>query len=322
MYALLWLLLPLAALSGWWAARLSQRRGDAAQARFKSAYGQGLNYLLNEEPDRALEVLVQLVEVDRDSLELHLALGSLFRRRGEVDRAIRVHQNMLARNTLEPPLREQVMLELARDFLKAGLLDRAEHLLLELRQAGVCLQAVCRHLADLYQQEKEWRDAIDAARCIAASDPAHWHTRIAHYCCELGDDALRSGRYEEALAHAREALAVAPDCVRGSCLLGSVYQCRGEFVQAIEAYRAIERQNRGLFPEVSAALRSCYVHLGHEEAAALQPASADQVGAAGYPDSGRYKCVDCGFSSRKLFWQCPGCQRWSSVKPVSVSEVE
>ena len=117
MQALLWLLLPLAAASGWWMAQYSQRgERRRSRSRLNSAYGQGLNYLLNEQADKATEVLIQMLEVDPDTVELHLALGSLFRRRGEVDRAIRLHQTIIARSRLSESLGSQATLELGRDL--------------------------------------------------------------------------------------------------------------------------------------------------------------------------------------------------------------
>ncbi len=187
MYGLFWLLLPLAAASGWWAARVCERRRkSASRARLNSAYGQGINYLLNEEPDKATDVLVKLVEVDPETVELHLALGSLFRRRGEVDRAIRVHRNIITRTRLSDALRDQAKLELGRDFLKAGLLDRAEQLLQELLQQGVYVLEASRHLVEIYQQEKEWRKAIEVAERVTENAGDDWQNRIAHYYSGLG----------------------------------------------------------------------------------------------------------------------------------------
>ena len=135
-----------------------------------SAYGQGINYLLNEQPDKASEVLIQMVEVDPDTVELHLALGSLFRQRGEVDRAIAVHQNIISRSKLSKALRNQASLELGRDFLKAGLLDRAEQLLLSLLERKEYEKVVCQYLIDIYQQVKEWGKALEIGERLVTLD--------------------------------------------------------------------------------------------------------------------------------------------------------
>lgn len=324
MYALLWLLLPVAAASGWWAAHYSQRkRKRRSRARFNSAYGQGLNYLLNEEPDKAVEVLVQLVEVDPDTVELHLALGSLFRRRGEVDRAIRVHQNIAARARLSEALRNQARLELGRDYLKAGLLDRAEQLFNSLLGRGADERVICQYLVDIYQQEKEWAKAIAVARRIAGSDPAHWRIRIAHYHCELGDNALAQGNYATALVEAERACCEDAGCVRALLLKASACQHAGDFQAAIEAYQSLGSQSQRLIPEIREELQSCYDRLPSG-----QP-MAGGTGSAPYSPGGdplepvtRFRCEQCGFSSRKLFWQCPGCKSWSSVKPFGQSQTE
>ncbi len=324
MYQLLWLLLPVAAASGWWAAQYSEKkRRRASRARFNSAYGQGLNHLLNEEPDKAVEVLVQLVEVDPDTVELHLALGSLFRRRGEVARAIRVHQNIAARARSSVELRNQARLELARDYLKAGLLDRAEHLFSKLLHGGVHERVVCQYLVDIYQQEKEWRKAIEVARRIAGTDPAHWKIRIAHYHCELGDEALTRGAFADALAAAERASGEDAACVRAQLLKASACQHAGDFQTAIEVYRALGSHSQQLLPGLREQLQACYRSLSPGEAWHEADTGMAEPGNSAKVDSQtRFRCDQCGFGSRKLFWQCPGCKSWSSVKPLGQSRAQ
>ena len=153
---LLWLLLPLAAASGWLAARFEYRRNAAKQLDLPSAYFQGLNFLLNEQPDKAIEIFIRVLEVNSDTVETHLALGNLFRRRGEVERAIRVHQNLIARPTLGKEQRSQALLEPGQDYFKAGLFDRAENLFLELAEIRAHSEQALALLRHIYQQEKEW----------------------------------------------------------------------------------------------------------------------------------------------------------------------
>jgi lipopolysaccharide biosynthesis regulator YciM len=320
MYTLLWLLLPVAAASGWWGANYSHsKRKSRVRAQFNSVYAQGINYLLNEEPDKATEVLVRLVEVDPDTVELHLALGSLFRRRGEVDRAIRVHQNIIARSRLSAPLRQQATLELARDYYKAGLLDRAEQLFNQLLADGVNEPVACQYLVDIYQQEKEWAKAIEAAEQLVSTDPGYWKTRIAHYHCELGDVALVEGDYARALVEAERARCVDGACVRALLLKASAYQHAGDFQAAIDAYESVGGSNQSLVPEIRQALRACYASLS----SGCTPLGEGLRNADAIPNEDgrvapetRYRCEQCGFSSKKLFWQCPGCRSWSSVKPL------
>ncbi len=338
MEILLWFLLPVAAASGWWMAQYSQQKHKTrARARLNSAYGRGLNHLLNEEPDKATEVLIQMVEVDPDTVELHLALGSLFRRRGEVDRAIRVHQNISARANLSAALHAQATLELGRDFLKAGLLDRAEQLFRQLLSRSEYEKEVCQHLVELYQQEKEWGKALEIGERLTGLDSAQWRLRLAQYHCELGEVALGRQDFERALAEAESAQREDPDCVRATLIKGSVLQSRGDFRNAITTYQQVETQNADLLPEVMGAIQACYTqendqqgwedylnalvarhsylvffqkHLVHRP---VQESSVQQA---------RYRCDQCGFTSRKLFWQCPGCQGWSSVKPIKAGTSE
>jgi len=323
------LLLPVAAASGWWAARFSHKKIHAgSRAALNSAYGKGLNYLLNEQPDKATEVLIQMVEVDPDTVELHLALGSLFRRRGEVDRAIRVHENVMRRAALSEALRAQAGLELGRDFLKAGLLDRAEQLFTRMLAEGQHEQEVCRHLVDVYQQVGEWEKAIEIGQRLARSDGGNWHVRVAHYLCELGERALAQRDYQATQDYAGRALQENPDCVRANLLRAQCYEAQRQFDAAVAAYRQVQQQDADLIPELAESLRRCERALGETVAvgteAAPAPAGLTAGGDAQHSRGGqvRYRCEACGFSSRKLFWQCPGCRGWSTVKPITASETK
>jgi lipopolysaccharide biosynthesis regulator YciM len=333
MQILVWLLLPVAAASGWWAARYSHKKSNAgSRAVLNSAYGEGLNYLLNEQPDKATEVLVQMLEVDPDTVELHLALGSLFRRRGEVDRAIRVHENVMGRLSLSQELRQQASLELGRDFLKAGLLDRAEQLFARMLAKGLYEKEVCRHLADLYQQVSEWEKAIEIGGRLANIDSKSWCVRIAHYRCELGELALQQNDLERALNCAGRALDDDPGCVRATLLRGRCHEAQGDFRAAVDAYRQVQEQDASLIAEVIGALERCYAALGETRVGLVGVQSG--AGAVCFDDEpavvarrsgvreARYRCEACGFSSRKLFWQCPGCRDWSTVKPITAGNAQ
>ena len=338
MQALLWLLLPVAAASGWWVATYRQRKQQRrAKSVLNSAYGQGLNYLLNEQPDKATEILVQMVEVDPDTVELHLALGSLFRRRGEVDRAIRVHRNIIARSGLSETLNAQATLELGRDFLKAGLLDRAEQLFLRLLDVRRYDDDARAHLIDLYQQEKEWGKAAELARVFAAQGDDVWRSRLAQYLCALGEAALERGNTIRADGYADDALAEDADCVRATLLKGRCLQTTGRLDDAVETLRLVEFQCAELLPEVLGEIRDGLLELGRpgdwttyvDELAGRHPwlvfyrknVVEQNTTQAVVPQS-RYRCQQCGFASRKLFWQCPGCQCWSSVKPIKTGSAE
>ena len=259
---LFWLLLPLAAASGWYAARREQRRPPVA--RLSEDYFRGINYLLNEQPDKAIEVFTRMLEVNSETVETHLALGSLFRRRGEVERAIRIHQNLIARPTLENAQRSHALCELAQDFLKAGLLDRAENLFLELAEIPAHAEQALRFLMAIYEQEKDWDKAIAAGRRLAQA--AGWDPEpvLAHYQCELGEVGLRAGNVELARERAIDALAIDSRCVRANVLLGQAAMARGEIRAAIAAWQKVEQQDAGFLDEVIGDIAAAFRRLNDE----------------------------------------------------------
>ncbi|WJW76695.1 lipopolysaccharide assembly protein LapB [Thiohalobacter sp. IOR34] len=264
MLDLLWLLLPVAAASGWLMARRSQGDPCADQrAELNSDYFRGLNFLLNEQPDKAIEVFIQMLEVDSDTAETHLALGNLFRRRGEVDRAIRIHQNLIARPTLNREQRGAALLELGQDYMRAGLLDRAESLLRELLEIGSQTRPALKHLLDIYQQEKEWDQAIEIARRLQAEQDQDMRPVIAQFYCELAEAALRNGDPAEAGNLAKRALGFDRACVRASLIQGRIAREAGQFRQAIRAFRRIEEQDIEFLPEVLPELQACFRAAGN-----------------------------------------------------------
>ena len=180
----LFLLLPIAALSGWLTARRHyKKRFSTLQSRFDPDYFKGLNYLLNEQPDKAIDVFIGLLEVNSDTVETHLALANLFRRRGETERAIRIHQNLIARPTLSPSQRDQALIELGLDYMSAGVLDLAEQLFLELLNKPSPPNETYRHLLGLYQQQKHWQKAIDMAKKLRSEHPEKIGAEIAQLYC-------------------------------------------------------------------------------------------------------------------------------------------
>ena len=190
---LLWLLpllLPLAAVSGWYAARREQSGRERARGLgLSSDYFRGINFLLNEQPDKAIEVFVRMFEFNSETVETHLALGSLFRRRGEVERAIRIHQNLIARPSLDKAQRAQALCELALDYQGAGLLDRAENLFLELAEIPAHAEQALRSLMHIYEQEKDWDKALAVGRRLARIANGRVTPVLAQYCCELAERA-------------------------------------------------------------------------------------------------------------------------------------
>lgn len=269
MLDLLWLLLPVAAASGWWAGRRSARRGGTVRigaSRPPSDYFRGLNYLLNEQPDKAIEVFLRLVEVDSETIETHLALGNLFRRRGEVDRAIRIHQNLIARPNLASEHRSYALLELARDYMRAGVLDRAEGLFSELVRNRAHVAEASRQLLTIYEREREWNAAIETAeRLQRVSGESHSHL-IAHYWCELADAERRAGNDKAAQRLAQRALGADQGSVRASILEGDIAMESQQYRQAVRAYRRVESQDPAFLPEVIERLLTALAQIEHASA--------------------------------------------------------
>ncbi len=261
---LIWLLLPLAAGSGWLAGRYDHKRQDARKD-LPSAYFKGLNFLLNEQADKAIEIFIKVLEVNSETVETHLALGSLFRRRGEVERAIRVHQNIIARPALDRNQRARALLELGQDYLKAGLLDRAENLFLELAEIRLHNQEALKLLMHIYQQERDWEKAISVCRRLGRAGGPGFADVIAQYYCELAEEAYGRSDYDGAREEARRALQSDRGCVRASIVLGNVEAALGRHKEAIRAWRRVESQNVVYLGEVAEPLARSFQALGDEE---------------------------------------------------------
>lgn len=255
----LFMLLPIAALSGWYIGR-RERPGKLNYRGMEIPldYIKGLNYLLNEQPDKAIDVFIQMLDVNSDTVETHLALGSLFRRRGEVDRAIRIHQNLIARPTLNVEQRTQALNELGQDYMRAGLLDRAEALFKELVESGPHTIHALNQLIDIYQQEKDWEKAIEAARLLAIKTGKSQDSVIAHYYCEMAEHELRDNELNKAIKLIKRALSTDHRCARASILEGDVETQLGNYKSAIRAYRRIEDQDPDYIPEILESLTACY----------------------------------------------------------------
>src|ERR1700687_3857758 len=209
-----WLLaFPLFFSLGWLAARIDIKHLLTESRALPRSYFKGLNFLLNEQPDKAIEAFIEVVKVDPETVELHFALGSLFRRRGEYDRAIRMHQNLVDRADLASEQRLTALYELAQDYLKAGFLDRAEEVFLKLEGTSY-EQSALKFLLEIYEQEKDWLKAIDASRRMDAVTGQSSQREIAHFYCELAQSEMTHSRPEQARAQLQEALNVNRKCVR------------------------------------------------------------------------------------------------------------
>lgn len=261
-FELWWLLaIPLFFALGWMAARVDIRHVVRESRALPKSYFKGLNFLLNEQPDKAIDAFIEAAKVDSETAELHFALGNLFRRRGETDRAIRMHQNLVEREGLKEEQRLQAMAELGHDFLKSGLLDRAEDIFVSLRGTSQN-EAALNFLLEIYQQEKEWRKAIDIARQLPDHSGHLWQKEIANFYCELAATEINNSRRAEAHKLLGEALATHRKSVRATILLGDLHAAEGDLERAIETWKRIEQQNPVYLALIAAKLMEAYRKLG------------------------------------------------------------
>jgi len=385
--AWLLLLLPAAAATGWYLGRRDSRRNSAIS--LPSAYFQGLNFLLNEQPDKAIEVFLKMLEVDSETVEMHLALGNLFRRRGEIERATRIHQNLIARPNLEEHQRLQALFQLAQDYLRAGLLDRAESLLLELADVSGHAESALRLLKDIYEQESEWEKAVDVLKKLERIQGSDKRATIAQYYCELADEELAAGHQEAGSGYVKRALDTDPDCARACIQQGLIHFENDRFRDAREAWSRIRDDDVWCLSSILDKIVHCYRALddhagldtllnrilerttnphvliarvnelervqGRKAAVAFLESWLVQhpsiAGLArlmelerrtpergGEDDSSRarpvrtllnnlmdsegsYRCRQCGFTGRTLYWHCPGCKSWNSQQPLTGPEL-
>ena len=255
-----WLLgFPLFFGLGWVAARIDIKQIVSESRALPRSYFRGLNFLLNEQPDKAIEAFIEVVKVDPETVELHFALGSLFRRRGEYDRAIRMHQNLLERADLGGEQKLQAQMELGQDYLKAGILDRAEEVFSRLEKTGQGI-AARRFLLEIYEQEKDWPRAIEMTRQVE-TDPRS----LAQYYCELAASEAASSRPDTARRHLDAALDANRKCVRASLLWGDLERSQNNLEKAIEHWKRIESQDPAYLALVAQRLVEAYRDAGRAE---------------------------------------------------------
>jgi lipopolysaccharide biosynthesis regulator YciM len=237
-----WLLaLPLFFSLGWLAARVDLKQLLAESTALPAAYFKGLNFLITNQQDKAIEAFTEAVQANTDSLELHFALGSLFRKRGEVDRAIHLHLNLLEKKELEPQQKLAVTAELAQDYLKAGLFDRAEELFESLDDDRY-RQPALRALLEIYVREREWERAIKAATELERISGVPFRVEIAHYYCEMAVKSKLANDTHTARFELDLALNANKNCVRANVLLGDLEAESGNHMVAISTWKRIEFQ--------------------------------------------------------------------------------
>jgi lipopolysaccharide biosynthesis regulator YciM len=257
-------LLPAAAMSGWWVA--SKQKGNHEQCQqnqLSREYVLGLNYLLNEQPDKAVDVFIKLLELDTETVETHLALGSLFRRRGEVDRAIRVHQNIIARPQLSLAQRKEALLALGRDYLSAGLFDRAERIFIEVVDMGDKNEIQSLNgLIAIYQQEKAWEKALEIVKKLEHALGHSMHVESAHYYCEMAEQAIKQEHIEKAYQSVRHALQIDKTNVRAHMIFAQLEIRHLRYPQAIRALKQVPKHDPDFMQEIIEPLVMCYQKIG------------------------------------------------------------
>ena len=249
---LLYVLIVAAIGIGWWMGRRERVKDTGTGSPPPSNnYYQGLNYLLNEEPDRAVATFIEDLEVNPDTLDTHLALGSLLRRRGELEKAVIVHENILTQQALDKDSILNVELELARDYLLAGLLDRAEDLLLKLSvEPGHIRTESLKLMLEIYEQEKEWERAAEIGELLAVGEETEQYERaISHYYCEIAQELLRKKQNDEARQAINEATGHDANNARVSLVKGQLEFAEGSFDAAIESLMRIKNQDPIYVPE-------------------------------------------------------------------------
>ena len=249
---------------GWIAARIDIKHLVQESRALPRSYFRGLNFLLNEQPDKAIEAFLEAARLDTETIELHFALGSLFRRRGEMDRAIRVHQNLVDREGVSDDQRLHALSELGQDYLKAGLLDRAEDIFLKLRRTARDEEAL-KFLLEIYQQEKEWAKAITIAENLPGHAEHLWQKEIAEFHCELASSELLHGRIDEAILQLNLALNANRKCVRANIIQGDVAWQQGNVEAAIDAWKRVENQSPVYLALVAEKLMEAHRRLGRPE---------------------------------------------------------
>lgn len=239
----------LLAAAGWALGRFDERDEENAAPPLNIDYLKGLNFLLNEQTDQALEHFLAMVRVDDKTIETHFALGSLFRRRGEIDRAIRIHQNIIARPDLASEQRDQALFSLAKDYLHAGLLDRAEKLFIRLAQGSRYQVQALESLGGIYEQEKEWEKAIKAGQRLEDLGGRSLALQIAHYYCELAEAAAAANDYSAAREHVKKAQAGRPRTMRGALTRAHIARASDDYKTALRLYHRIIEDHTYLIAE-------------------------------------------------------------------------
>ncbi|MDG3087650.1 lipopolysaccharide assembly protein LapB [Vibrio hannami] len=383
MLELLFLLLPIAAAYGWYMGNRSARQDKQEQShQISRQYVTGLNLLLSDQSDKAVDHFIELLQVDNETIDTHLALGNLFRSRGEVDRAIRIHQNLISRSGLTIDQKNLALQQLAKDYMVSGFLDRAEKIFEQLVDEPSHKEAALTQLVAIYQQTREWSKAIYYGNALVKLGRKRMKANIAHFWCEMAMQEQREQNVSKAIQYFKRALSEDPKCVRASISLGKMYLENEDYKSTIKYMEMVLEQDIDFIAEVLPTIAECYHHLGQEQqlveflrasisagagvSAELMLAQmvAHHEGTASAQtlltrqllknptmkgfhrlmdyhlaeaEEGRakdslttlqamvgeqikvkphHRCRKCGFSTHSLYWHCPSCKGWGTIKPI------
>ncbi|EOC0418113.1 lipopolysaccharide assembly protein LapB [Cronobacter malonaticus] len=383
MLELLFLLLPVAAAYGWYMGRRSAQQDKEQEAnRLSRDYVAGVNFLLSNQQDKAVDLFLEMLKEDTGTVEAHLTLGNLFRSRGEVDRAIRIHQSLMESASLTYDQRLLAVQQLGRDYMAAGLYDRAEDMFNQLVDETDFRIGALQQLLQIYQATSDWQKAIDAAERLVKLGKEHQRVEIAHFYCELALQAMSNEDMDRAMSLLKKGAAADRNSARVSIMMGRIFMARGDYAHAVEMLEKVISQDRELVSETLEMLQVCYQQLGKPEewAEFLKRCVEENTGAEAElmlaqvleqregADSAqvyitrqlqrhptmrvfhrlmdyhlheaeegrakeslmvlrdmvgeqvrtkpRYRCQKCGFTAFTLYWHCPSCRAWSTIKPI------
>ncbi|ROP62334.1 lipopolysaccharide biosynthesis regulator YciM [Enterobacter sp. BIGb0383] len=383
MLELLFLLLPVAAAYGWYMGRRSAQQSKQEEAnRLSRDYVAGVNFLLSNQQDKAVDLFLDMLKEDTSTVEAHLTLGNLFRSRGEVDRAIRLHQSLMESASLTYDQRLLAIQQLGRDYMAAGMYDRAEDMFSQLVDETDFRVGALQQLLQIYQATSDWQKAIDVAERLVKLGKEKQRGEIAHFYCELALQQMGNGEMEKAISLLKKGAAADRDSARISIMMGRVLIEKGEYAKAVESLMRVIDQDKELVSETLDMLQTCYQKLDKldEWEAFLRRCVEQNTGAVAdllladlmeqhegqdsaqlyvtrqlqrHPtmrvfhklmdyhlheaeegrakeslmvlrdmvgeqvrNKPRYRCLKCGFTAHSLYWHCPSCRAWSTVKPI------
>jgi lipopolysaccharide biosynthesis regulator YciM len=290
---------------------LGRRSARGRRVRLNVDYFTGLDHLVNDRFDRATEIFTRLATKSQEA-EIQFALGSLMRKRGEVDRAIAIHMGLSEQR--EAAVREQATFALGLDYMSAGLLDRAEEKLRSLMSSAQYRAAVLERLAWVYEQQRDWRAALDIWRELPPEKQRERNAVAAHYCCELGEAALAARDFDAARAQVAAARVHAADSARAAILAARIAAASGEETRALDLYYDALSGSHTIQAAFGLEAREALKDKAVELERRLSAHPPEDVGQA--PEPARFRCDQCGVASVTWHWRCPSCRSWDSLQSV------